>query len=111
MAIICQDLDLSKIQEMPSGMFSNENENENENENMNSNYTDNTPNRSPFELKDFDKIRQLTQTRPQLNKHKVMQTPKCSNEDYDNEDLNNQSFSDRLFSKASKSNRRHNESN
>ena len=61
-AIICQDLDLSKIQEMPSGLFSNENENEN----PNSQYTDYTPIRSPFEFKDLDKIKNLSHARPKL---------------------------------------------
>ena len=62
-AIICQDLDLSKIQEMPSGLFSNEYENEN----PNSQNMDYTPIRSPLEFKELDKIKHLTNIRHKNN--------------------------------------------
>ena len=45
-AILCQDLDLSKIQEMPSGLFSNEN--------MNSMVDDNTPGLSAHALRNLE---------------------------------------------------------
>ena len=63
-------------------MFSNENENDN----INSQFTDNTPNRSPFDPKDLEKIKHPSQNHAQLNKHKVLKTPQVSNEDNSNED-------------------------